>query len=160
MDRHQFIAQLFLMFPRSFTEENTATWRRAYEDILPITTDFDSLMQTVISEYAANSIPKPAWFKDKAEVIEATRHEREKFQRENPTLTRSIYAEINGRTYEFGYNTMTETKEQAIRGVYARFPNANITIKEKSEVFNSGGFNNVDAQNEYANFSKANFNAI
>ena len=70
MDRNQFIAQLFLMFPRNFTEENAATWRRAYEQVLPVATDFDSLMNTVLTEYENASIPKPAWFKDKREIKE------------------------------------------------------------------------------------------
>lgn len=138
MDRNQFIAQLFLMFPRNFTEENAATWRRAYEQVLPIATDFDSLMQTVISEYENSSIPKPAWFKDKREIKEAIRQEKQRFENENPVKTKSVYAQIGGRVYEFGYNPETETEEQIKTALTYRFRTKNIIIKEKSAVYGGG----------------------
>jgi hypothetical protein len=137
MDRKDFIEQLFIMFPKSYCEANASIWRKAYEDVIPINTDCKSLMRTVIAEYSGSAIPKPAWFTDKTEVIRATQAAREDFQKSNPITIKSIYAEVNGRIYEFGYDMRRESEEDAKMGIYNRFPNSNIIFKDKKSVYES-----------------------
>jgi hypothetical protein len=144
MDRKDFLEQLFLMFPKNYCEANASIWRRAYEEVLPLTADFDSLMHTMISEYSGSTIPKPAWFKSKPEVTRAIYAEQQKIDAENPIRTKSLYVEIGGRNYEFGYDTKTETEEQAISAIYDRFPNQKIVFKNKKEVFSGYGFNSYE----------------
>lgn len=141
MDRKDFIEQLFLMYPKSYCEANASIWRKAYEDVLPLTTNFDGLMRAVIGEYSANTIPKPAWFKSRSEVIEATRAANIEFDRKAPFITKSLFVEINGRVYEFGYDPRKETEEQVVRALCNRFHDRTITFKDKKEVFGNYNFN-------------------
>ena len=141
MDRKDFIEQLFKMFPKSYCEANASIWRKAYEDVIPVNTDCKSLMRTVIAEYSGSSIPKPAWFTDKTEVLRATKAANLEFDRKNPTRTKSLFVEVGGRVYEFGYDPHKETEEQAVRAIYDRFHDRTITFKDKKEVFGNYNFN-------------------
>ena len=115
MDRKDFLEQLFLMFPKNYCEANASIWRRAYEEVLPLTADFDSLMHTMISEYSGSTIPKPAWFKSKPEVTRAIYAEQQKIDAENGKVIQTIDIETTG--FSTGFNKITGTNLAVITDI-------------------------------------------
>jgi len=159
MDRSEFLAKLCKMYQVHYTNDNAYEWSEAYNEVLPLTTDFEALLKRVYREYAGSTMPKPAWFTDKIEVKQGA--EKERFYREqaNRITTRSIYAQIGGRVYEFGYNPETETEEQIKTALSHRFRTKNIIIKEKSAVY-GGGISEQPQRPSLDSFTQNSFNPI
>ena len=61
MDRDKFLADLFLMYPQSFTEFNVSLWRVRYEMLLSPRADYDRLNYKFITTWKdMRTPPSPA----------------------------------------------------------------------------------------------------
>ena len=124
MDRRQFLTQLFTMYPKAFDQANATLWQKAYEEVIPLTADFDDLMHKVYSEYTGTTIPKPAWFADKWKI-----DKKDGYFYDNKLRFQTLKVRIgDNREYEFWYNPQIETKEQAQKAILERFKNGEKVI--------------------------------
>lgn len=157
MDRSEFLAKLCKMYQVHYNNENAYEWSEAYNEVLPLTTDFEALLKRVYREYAGSTMPKPAWFTDKIEVKQDA--EKERFYREqaNRITTRSIYAQINGRVYEFGFNPEIENEDDVKRAIYRRFSGKGVILKDKSSVY---GCSEQPQRPSLDSFTQNSFNPI
>ncbi len=120
MNKNEFLEKLFTMYPNSFAQNNAAVWGEAYKEVLTDNIDFDALYKHVAANYAGSTIPKPAYLKDNAVYIKKTDNKCICF----PT----IYADINGKTYEFAQeNSFSEARynleKRGFKNIRLKFEN-------------------------------------
>lgn len=71
MTRDEFLEKLFLMFPNTFTENNIAIWKEAYEQVLKADWDYKKLFYKFLKSYQHTNIaPAPAFFVEFTKDVE------------------------------------------------------------------------------------------